>query len=298
MIFHITYISGGYRVKGYLGLPVGIELDAAGLQSMVEAHYGAAAGALPVSIVAERVRTRSVGLGALAAVDSAAALAGFPGFVYCRGGVGGFGRVRPHWIDSFMSRGFVTFAPSYRGNDGGEGRDEFGGADREDVHAGIRLLQALPWVRGDRITVMGFSRGAINAAVSAAELGGGNEVHRLVLWSGVADLARTYEERVDLRRTLKRILGGTPAKVPYAYRARSPLHLAEQLVCPVLVGHGTLDEQVDVGHGVAMYQRLLELGRSPAVDIHLYEGYGHLLPYLVHEAAVDRMFDWVRRDSY
>jgi dipeptidyl aminopeptidase/acylaminoacyl peptidase len=115
-----------------------------------------------------------------------------------------------------------------------------------------------------------------------------------VLWSGVADLARTYEERVDLRRTLKRILGGSPAKRPEAYRGRSPLFHVERLACPVLVIHGTRDEQVPVEHGLTIYRELRE--RGAAVDLHLYEGCGHLLPYLVHEAAVDRMFDWIAQE--
>jgi hypothetical protein len=130
MILHITYLSGSYRVKGYLGLPPGLYgWNAGTLQSAVEAHFDVCAGDLPVSVIAERARRREAV--PIPAVND------FPAFVYCRGGVGGFGKVRPHWVDTFASRGFVVFAPSYRGTEGGEGRDEFGGTDREDVTAAI-----------------------------------------------------------------------------------------------------------------------------------------------------------------
>jgi len=303
MIFQITYMSDQYKVKGYLGLPTGFGWTADALQDAIESICGAAD--LPVTVVAEDARpsrARTARRSPAAAADGAADLpaavvardarpaARLPAFMYCRGGVGGFGRVRPHWVDSFAARGVVAFAPCYRGNEGGEGRDEFGGADREDVHAAFRLLQALPFVDAGRISLMGFSRGSINAALTAAAY---PETHRLVIWSGVADLARTYEERVDLRRTLKRILNGSPTKRPDAYQERSPIRLAERIRCPALVIHGTNDVQVDVGHGLSLYETFKRLGTR--AELHLYQGYGHLLPYVAHEAAIDRMFDWIER---
>ncbi|MCI3924635.1 prolyl oligopeptidase family serine peptidase [Paenibacillus sp. TRM 82003] len=295
MIYLITYYSDDFRVKGYLGLPPGApRIAPAALQSAIESWYGAPSGHLPVELVADRARRDASGdvPGDVASPDRRCPA--FPAFIYCRGGLGAFGRVRPHWVDAFAARGRVAFAPCYRGNEGGEGRDEFGGADREDVLAAIRLLRALPFVAPDRrAAVMGFSRGAVNAALAAAEAP--DDVGRLILWAGVADLARTYDERVDLRRTLKRLLGGSPAKQPDAFRERSPIALVDRIACPVLVIHGTRDEQVDVGHGLAMQQALT--ARGAPVDLHLYERYGHLLPHLVYDAAVDRMYDWIDRDE-
>jgi len=277
VILRITYISGPHLVKGYLGLPHPSLCTAPELQTWLEErHHGAAE--LPVSVVAEQIKS------------AAAPLERYPALIYCRGGIGNVGKVRPHWIDSFASRGYVVFAPCYRGNEGSEGRDEFGGADREDVNAAFRILAALPFVDRERISIMGFSRGAINAVHTAVAM---PETHRLVLWGGVADLARTYEERIDLRRMMKRVVGGSTGKVPEAYKERSPLAYAERIPCPTLIIHCTADKQVDVGHGLRMYHRLEAAGRP--VKMHLYEGYGHHLPYLAHEAAIDRMFDWIEQ---
>jgi dipeptidyl aminopeptidase/acylaminoacyl peptidase len=217
-------------------------------------------------------------------------IAKWPVLLYCRGGIGHVGRVQTHWLERFSQHGHIIFAPSYRGSESGEGHDEFGGRDLEDVLAAYRLLESLPFVDRDRISAMGFSRGSINASQAAVRT---KNIRRLILWGGVSDLAQTYEERIDLRRMLKRVIGGSPAKMPEAYRERSPLKLAGQIRCPVLVVHGTEDVQVRFSHGLNMYNRLQKM-KAPS-EFHWYEGYGHHFPSPVHEAAIQRMFDWIRR---
>ena len=54
------------------------------------------------------------------------------------------GMVRPSRIAQFASQGFVVFAPYYRGNRGGEGRDEFAGADRLDAVNAVDVLKQSP----------------------------------------------------------------------------------------------------------------------------------------------------------
>lgn len=324
MILRITYLSGPYRVKAYLGLPRGSGAAPEAVQAAIESFHGAPGGQLPVELVASSRQALAGGGTAASPLEPASSMslapAGeaaspleparslspalpssapptapsgpprLPALVLCRGGLGKVGAVRPHWVDAFAARGFVVFAPCYRGNEGGEGRDEFGGADREDVAAALRLVRALPWADPGPAAIAGFSRGAINAARAAVDMP--DAVRRLVLWSGVADLARTYEERVDLRRMLKRLLGGTPARQPEAYQERSPLHLADRLRCPALIAHGGRDELVDAGHGLSMHERLTALGIP--VELVYREEFGHHFPYGAHEALLDRMAAWLK----
>ncbi|GIP21334.1 S9 family peptidase [Paenibacillus sp. J22TS3] len=278
MIFKITYISGGYKVKGYLALPEGYDIPLPKLQSWISGFYSADSD-LETIRTAESINRASSDLMSRK----------WPVFIYCRGGMGNFGSVRTSWLEHFTRHGHIVFAPCYRGNESGEGRDEFGGADREDVFSAFRLLQNFPFVDENRISVMGFSRGSINAALTAAEL---KDTHRLILWSGVSDLAKTYEERISLRRMLKRVLGGTPARRPGAYAARSPIQFAERIHCPVLIMHGTSDVQVDYSHGLTMYHKLMELGMT--AELHSYSGYGHIFPLAKHLEAVERMFRWIQ----
>lgn len=276
MQYTLTYLSGNLRVKGILCLPDGFDWSLSGLKDWLNRYHQTRD--LPVvqtacSIVRDTKDIHS---------------SRWPALLYCRGGIGRVGRVQTHWLESFARRGYVVFAPFYRGSESGQGRDEFGGQDVEDVLAAYRLLSRLPFVDNRKIAMMGFSRGAINAAKAAARL---DDLHKLVLWGGVSDLAKTYEERPDLRKMLKRVIGGTPQSRPQDYEDRSPICWADRIRCPVLIIHATEDAQVDFSHGWNMYQKLLQLGADTA--LHRYDGYGHHMPRDVHEAAITRMFRWI-----
>jgi dipeptidyl aminopeptidase/acylaminoacyl peptidase len=270
-IFAITYLADNLPIKAYLGIPAGVPFDRADVERTLIHRYGPKAP-VSVEIVEE------------AEHDSASSRAGagpFPGLVYCRGGINRVGMSKISWIQDFLRHNVVVMAPWYRGTLRSPGRDEFGGADVEDVNEATRLLQALPIVDPLAVSVLGFSRGSINATRTAVDVPG---VRSLVLWGGVSDLAWTYEERVDLRRMLKRVVGGSPTKVPDAYRARSPVHYAPQIPCPVHIFHGTDDVQVPFRHGLKMYEALTALGKP--VTFRKFEGLGHHLPPAVHEEAI------------
>ncbi|WP_249664327.1 S9 family peptidase, partial [Lysinibacillus sp. D4B1_S16] len=51
-----------------------------------------------------------------------------------------------------------------------------------------------------------------------------------------------------MRRMMKRVIGGTPNRVPEAYDARTPLFEVEYITAPVLIIHGYQDENVDIEH--------------------------------------------------
>lgn len=210
-----------------------------------------------------------------------------PALLYCRGGIRGVGKVRPERISQMAAFGYVVLAPHYRGNEGGEGRDEFGGADRHDVFAAYEVLRQLPRVHPDRISVYGFSRGAIMALFAAMEC---PNILAAVVWGGVTDLLLTYEERVDLRRMLRRIVGH-PRKQENAYRERTPLYRVEELGCSVLIIHGTEDENVSVEHAYRLQKALLEHGKPH--EIWLAEGASHLFKGEELETYTRRMFDWL-----
>ncbi|WP_046227874.1 alpha/beta hydrolase family protein [Paenibacillus dauci] len=280
MIYQISYMSDNYQVKGYLALPYGVIASTEQLTDWLNSFYKTSTlEVLPIACPLHPA-TKPIVEGQ------------YPVFVYCRGGIGRVGSVRMDWLERFAQHGHIVFAPCYRGAEGGEGRDEFGGGDVEDVLSGIRWLNQLPFVDEQRISIMGFSRGSVNAA-QAAVRSTEPPLSRLILWGGVSDLARTYEERIDLRRMLKRVIGGSTGKYPERYEARSPVALAEQIHCPVLVIHGRQDLQVDYSHAENMIQRLQELDKE--YDVQIYEDYGHHMPEDVHKQAITAMFDWIQQ---
>ncbi|MCF8566712.1 prolyl oligopeptidase family serine peptidase [Alicyclobacillus tolerans] len=285
-IYHMTYLSDNFKVKGYLGLPPSYRIDGDDLSKWLRKHYRSKA-----LFPNETVQPADNSANLLDLFNPDPKQVPLPGFIYCRGGIKKVGAVKLEWVEEFASFGYAVFAPSYRGNEGGQGKDTFGGQDREDVFAAFRFMQELPFVDRNRVSIMGFSRGAVNALLAAANLEG---VYRAVTWGGVADLALTYDQRPDLRKMLIRVTGGTPEEVPEAYQERSPLAFAQKIHCPVLVMHGTNDVQVDFSQGEALYARLKELGKT--VAFHRLEGLGHHMPEPEHGQAVSAMFDWLKSD--
>jgi dipeptidyl aminopeptidase/acylaminoacyl peptidase len=195
--------------------------------------------------------------------------------------------VRKRRIMSMARRGFVVFAPFYRGNEGGDGREDFGGDDRMDVCSAITLVQSLPEVKPGRVPLIGFSRGAIMALAAAAEC---DEAGPVVVWGGVSDLFQTYEERVDLRRMLKRVVGH-PRKDEEQYQRRSAVYWIERVRVPVMIVHGSNDDQVGVQQAVKLGLALEAAGKDYTME--LYAGLKHRFPKEQDECALDAVFEWI-----
>lgn len=212
----------------------------------------------------------------------------FPLLIYCRGGIRNVGMTKLAWVNEFVSVGFMVFAPFYRGNRGGEGREDFGGADRHDVIDAINWLRMHPLVDKTNIHIFGFSRGAIPALFTSMH---DPAIASAVVWGGVSDLVLTYEERADMRRMLKRVVGGSPSKVPEGYAWRSPIHYAEQMTCPVLIIHGARDRQVGVEHAYRLSSRLEYCQKQS--DLWIYEEEGHHFRVAAQGRTMKKMMEWM-----
>ena len=211
------------------------------------------------------------------------------GFLYLRGGIKNVGQVRPGRVIQFASQGFVVFAPFYRGNQGGEGEEDFAGEDRWDAISGFELLKQHPKVNPNRVHIFGFSRGGIMALWTAIYC---QDAASLVTWGGVSDMFLTYLERVDLRRMLKRVIGGTPNKLPDEYKARTPLYDIEKIICDVLIIHGEKDENVSVEHANLLRTRLKDQGKR--VDEWYIKDCTHYFPPKINRQIVRDLTKWMK----
>lgn len=213
------------------------------------------------------------------------------GFLYLRGGIKNVGKVRPARIIQFASEGFIVFAPFYRGNQGGEGNEDFAGEDREDAYAAFDVLLEHPRVKPHSIHVFGFSRGGVMALWTAIE----RPAASVVTWGGVSDMSLTYFERTDLRRMMKRVIGGTPVKVPERYHERTPLYKLEEISAPVLIIHGELDENVSVEHSHRLEKRLKELNKT--VETWYFLNLTHYFPPAINRKTVGELTIWMKKQN-
>lgn len=214
----------------------------------------------------------------------------YDGFLYLRGGIKNVGKVRPGRIIQFASEGFIVFAPFYRGNQGGEGNEDFAGDDRRDAFAGFSLLQNHPKV--DKVHVFGFSRGGVMALLTGIQF---PETASVVTWGGVSDMFLTYLERKDLRRMMKRVIGGPPSKYPDRYRYRTPLFQLERLNAPTLIIHGVKDTNVSVDHAYRLEKRLNSLNKE--VQSWYFESFTHYFPPAVNRKVVCDLTNWMKQVS-
>jgi acetyl esterase/lipase len=190
----------------------------------------------------------------------------------------------------FAAAGFVVLAPQYRGIDGGEGKEDVGGNDLDDVAALIPLGRALGYADGSRVFVWGLSRGA-QIAVQLIRA-------RAPITAAVAvglppELSETLERAPDFARLLP-----AEAKSEAGLARRSPMRWANEVTgVPILLLHGGDDQAVPVASLLAFASKLAAAGGN--FEVHVYAREDHTLMRRADE-VFQRSLDWfgnVRRPS-
>jgi len=216
----------------------------------------------------------------------------YEGIIYLRGGMQHIGMVRPARIAQFASQGFVVFAPYYRGNRGGEGRDEFAGADRQDAVNAVDVLKQNSKTNVEKIHLFAFSRGGIMALWTAILR---DDITSVVTWSGVSDIVFTYKERKDMRRMMKRVIGGTPNNMPDEYRNRTALFRVDEIDSPILIIHGMIDENVSFQQAILLENALRE--HRKVYETWYFPEYTHFIPPVMNAQLVRDLCSWMRRQG-
>ena len=206
--------------------------------------------------------------------------------VYLRGGINQIGKVRQARIAQIASQGFAVFAPHYRGSFGGEGKDEFVGDDRQDAYSAVDILSALGY---ERIHLFAFSRGGIMALWTGIER---QNVTSIVTWGGVSSIYLTYKERVDMRRMMKRIYGGSPNTATEAFESRDALQHLDDIQSPVLIIHGEQDQNVGIEHATLLEDGLKERGKQ--VETRYLKEHHHFVPDPLNREILRDALDWMR----
>ena len=212
----------------------------------------------------------------------------YEGILYCRGGMQSIGMVRPARIAQIASQGFVVFAPYYRGNRGGEGRDEFAGEDRWDAVYAVDVLKQ--FCTNSRIHLFAFSRGGIMALWIAILR---KDITSMVTWAGVSDIFLTYEERQDMRRMMKRVIGGNPSNHPEEYEKRNALTHIPDIQASTLIIHGMQDTNVSFEHAEILRQALI--GHNKIVETWFYPEYTHYFPSKINRQVVKDACQWMKK---
>ena len=215
-----------------------------------------------------------------------------PLIIYNRGGNREFGKLSP-WVQRgfypYVSNGFVVLASQYRGNDGGEGREEFGGADVRDVLNLSPLARSLGYVDMNNVFLLGWSRGGMMTALA---LKSGIPVNAAVIGGGPGDLVAAAKERPAFIEMWREMMPGFDARRDELLRERSAVHWADRINVPLLLMHGGADWRVDPGETLALAQKLQELGKT--YELIIYANDDHRLS-ANRADSTQRMIAWFRK---
>ena len=172
----------------------------------------------------------------------------YPCIIYNRGGNKEFGKLTPAKAVFILAKtaswGYVVAASQYRGNDGGEGKEEFGGKDVDDVLNLIPLFEKISEADTSKMGIYGWSRGGMMTYLALTKT---NRFKAAVVGGGLSDLRMTLTSRKDTFETVyyENIPGYSENKSK-CLNERSAILQIENIskTCPVLMLHGTADWRV------------------------------------------------------
>jgi dipeptidyl aminopeptidase/acylaminoacyl peptidase len=248
------------------------------------------------TVVCERLSYSSDGLRVTAYLwrPAATSLTRLPLIIFNRGGALEDSKLRPNTqfgFDRFVKAGYVVLGSQYRGNDGGEGREEMGGADVHDVTALLTLGRALPYVDSANIFALGYSRGAMMTLLT---IRGGAKFNAAALVGAPSDLTKSLSTG-DQRNltTFRALIPNFDADPLAALRARSALYWAEELSVPLLLLQGGADPLVSVStHTLPFAARLQQLHKT--YELMIYDGDTHGVMINGHDRDT-HILEWFAR---
>jgi dipeptidyl aminopeptidase/acylaminoacyl peptidase len=199
-----------------------------------------------------------------------------PGVLFNHDGVKGVTPSTQERCRELAQRGFVVFAPSFRGEDGSEGEIEVAAGEVADVLAAADYLKTRPEVRPGRLGIVGTSHGALVSLLCASQRP--DLFGAVVFGYGVADIYQWYQFLKDTKQlgsdplTL-RVYGQGPQDVPDNFAKRQGLSVLPRIEAPVLILQGAKDTLVPAPQAQLLYDRLKALHKP--VDLRLYPEAGH-----------------------
>lgn len=213
----------------------------------------------------------------------------YPCVIWCRGGIGNRGV-----IDDFNAQGifgqlaswgYVVLFSQYRGNAGGEGKDEFGGDDLNDVLNLIPIADEIPAADTNIWGIEGWSRGGMMTYLTLTR---NHNFKAAIVTGGIADLRCNANESKFMKRLYEVTMGkhDTP-EFKTTCESRSIVNFADKLSpsTPILIMHGTNDSRVLPHDSIDLSYKLLE--NDIPFRLVLLEGGDHFLKS--HRDEVDQM---------
>ena len=217
-----------------------------------------------------------------------------PAVIWNRGGagddtvIGAANYLHFYEMHRLASEGFVVLASQYRGYDGGEGRDEVGGADTDDVLNLFPLARALGYVDMGRVFMFGFSRGA---QMTLQAIRRGAPVRAAAVVGAPTDMWLSFRENPRLRDLITANWAGGEARLEQNMLERSAARWADKLTAPLLIFQGGADAAVSPDQALALAQKMEEAGNLYGLVVYARDD--HFVTRN-HEDRLRRAVEWFK----
>jgi dipeptidyl aminopeptidase/acylaminoacyl peptidase len=204
------------------------------------------------------------------------------------------GDIAPELVSFFhrlASEGFVVLAPMYRQSDGGEGRDELGGADVNDLMNVVPLMRSLGFIDMNNLFLYGESRGGMMTYQAIRK---DFPVNAAAVFGAFTDLDALikFRPQVYSASALKQLWPGFDTRRDEINKSRSAIYWPEALDVPLLIMHGGADWSVSPSQSLAIAQKLQDSGKI--YELIIYAEDGHILSRN-QEDRDRRAMAWFRR---
>lgn len=201
----------------------------------------------------------------------------YPCIISNRGGNREFGEWNPLSVAFFMGKmaswGYIVVASQYRGNDGGEGIEQFGGDDINDVLNLMPVLEQLPKADTARIGIEGGSRGGMMTYLAMKE---SCRFKAAAAIAGMADAHLSIKNRPEMEKhVFSELAPNYWADKENQLNIRSAVLWADKMckTTPLLVMHGSADWRVSAEESLSLVSQLYKY-KHPTRFI-LFEGADH-----------------------
>jgi dipeptidyl aminopeptidase/acylaminoacyl peptidase len=153
------------------------------------------------------------------------------------------------------SWGYVVVGSNYRGNVGGEGREEFGGSDVHDVLNLIPFLSQIDKADTSRIGMYGWSRGGMMTYLALTQT---NRIKAGVVGSGMADAFIQTKKRPEMDSVFAQLAPGYFQNRDSVLQLRSAVYWADKICksTPLLLLTGSADWRVSPEEQLEMVSKL------------------------------------------
>jgi dipeptidyl aminopeptidase/acylaminoacyl peptidase len=202
----------------------------------------------------------------------------YPVLIWNRGGSGDRGALddlRAYLIlSSTAVWGYVVLATQYRGNMGGEGKEDWGGKDLDDALRLIDVAAEIEQADTSRMAIEGASRGGMTTYRALAT---DHPFKCAIVHAGISNLEALADEKEDFDKFLSKLFGDRgPEGKRDTLRELSAVHFAERFKknVPLLLMHGTNDNTIPLSQTVSLAKRLERLGVEHRFEP--IEGGGHV----------------------